>query len=381
MIKENSFQLRNAKLVLPDSVVAGSVQVVDGQIVSIDVGTSTNGYDCQGDYLIPGLVEIHTDHLEGHYSPRPGVRWNPIAAIQAHDAQIASAGITTVLDCLRMGTDETDDYAPGEMLSLANHIRTASTQDRLRAEHYLHLRCEVSSPNVLEDCAQFKDHDNIIIMSLMDHAPGQRQFTDMAVFENHHRKKDGMDEQTYKAFSERRIKNSKIYSDKHRKAIASICKQRGITIASHDDATADHVADAVELGVCIAEFQTTIEAAKAANEGGQKVLMGGPNVVRGHSHSGNVGARDLASLNMLDVLSSDYVPISLLHAPFVLSLQEQLMSLPEAIALVTANPASAINMNDRGSLTTGLRADMVLVRYEDNVPCIKCVWRHGVRVA
>ncbi len=381
MNKENSFQLNNTQLVLPDAVVSGSIEVVDGKIVSIDEGSSSSGYDCRGDYLIPGLVEIHTDHLEGHYSPRPGVRWNPVAAIQAHDAQIASAGITTVLDCLRMGTDETDDYAPDEMLSLANYIQTASEQDRLRAEHFLHLRCEVSSPNVLDDCAQFHDHENIIIMSLMDHAPGQRQFTDFAVFEHHHRKKNGMDENTYKAFSQRRIENSKIYSDKHRKAIASMCRQRDIALASHDDATADHVADAVDLGVCIAEFPTTVEAAKAAHEGGQKVLMGAPNVVRGHSHSGNVGARELAALNMLDVLSSDYVPISLLHAPFVLSLQQKLMSLPAAIALVTSNPAAAINMDDRGSLATGLRADMVLVRYEDDVPCVKCVWRAGVRVA
>ena len=95
---------------------------------------------------------------------------------------MASAGVTTVLDCLRMGADETDDYAPGEMLSLANHIHSASMQGRLRAEHYLHLRCEVLSPTVLDDCAQFHGHDNIIVMSLMDHAPGQRQFTDMAVF-------------------------------------------------------------------------------------------------------------------------------------------------------------------------------------------------------
>ncbi len=381
MTLETTFSLSNARLVLPDTVVTGSVRVEGGKIVSVDECNAIQGEDCQGDFLMPGLVELHTDHLETHYSPRPGVRWNPIAAIQSHDAQIAAAGITTVLDCLRMGTDDSADYEPDEMLQLAAYLQQATAQDRLRAEHLLHLRCEVSAPGVLEDCAKFAHHDNIMLMSLMDHAPGQRQFADMAVFEHYHRSKDGMDDATFRVFAENRLVNSQRYSDLHRKSIAQMCNERKIAIASHDDATLAHVDDAINLGVRIAEFPTTVEAARTAHAKGMGILMGAPNVVRGKSHSGNVGARELAELGILDILSSDYVPASLMHAPFVLAMQQKLMSLHEAIALVTRNPANAIGFHDRGEIAQGLRADLVRVRYQDDVPAVKCVWREGRRVA
>ncbi len=381
MNSQAHLQLRNARLVLADGVVTGQLSTSDGLIASIKTGSGGSGEDWQGDYLIPGLVELHTDHLEAHYCPRPGVRWNPLAAIQAHDAQIASAGITTVLDCLRMGTDDSADYEPGEMLSLADCLQKAADQDRLRAEHLLHLRCEVSAPGVLDDCARFSERNNIMVMSLMDHAPGQRQFTDMAVFEHYHRGKDSMDDETFEAFTSQRLANSQRFSDQHRAAIAQICAERNIALASHDDATLDHVQDAVRLGIRISEFPTTVEAAKAAHDAGMKILMGAPNVVRGRSHSGNVGARQLATLGTLDMLSSDYVPSSLLHAPFVLSLQENLVSLVDAIAMVTSTPARAIGFEDRGVIAEGMRADIVRVRYQDNIPTVKGVWREGIRVA
>ncbi|MFK7997809.1 MAG: alpha-D-ribose 1-methylphosphonate 5-triphosphate diphosphatase [Granulosicoccus sp.] len=374
------FQLCNAQLVLSDRVTVGSVRVTDGLIVEVEPGDNGSGENLQGDYLIPGLVELHTDHLESHYCPRPGVRWNPLAAIQSHDAQVAAAGITTVLDCLRMGADDAD-FEPGEMLTLAGVLQQAGDQNRLRAEHLLHLRCEVSSPNVLDDYAQFENHEKVMLMSLMDHAPGQRQFADMAVFEYYHRSKDGLDEKAFEAFASRRLENSQRYSESHRATISAMCKARNITLASHDDATLAHVEDAVQSGIQISEFPTTVEAASAGHERGMSILMGAPNVVRGRSHSGNVGARQLAHLGTLDMLSSDYVPSSLLHAPFVLSLQEQLMSLPDAIALVTSNPARSIGFDDRGVIAEGYRADLVQVRYQDNVPTVKCVWREGVRVA
>lgn len=381
MTDESDFSLCNARLVLQDSVVTGGLRVLDGKIVSVDAGKGETGVDCQGDFLIPGLVELHTDHLETHYSPRPGVRWNPVAAIQSHDAQIAAAGITTVLDCLRMGTDDSADYEPDEMLQLAAYLQRAAEQDRLRVEHLLHLRCEVSAPGVLEDCEKFAHHENIMLMSLMDHAPGQRQFADMAVFEHYHRSKDGMDEAAFRAFADNRLANSQRFSQIHRQTIAQMCNARNIALASHDDATLEHVDDAIELGIRIAEFPTTVQAAEAAHSQGLRILMGAPNVVRGLSHSGNVGARKLAELGILDILSSDYVPSSLMHAPFVLAMQLNLMSLHEAIALVTCNPARAIGFKDRGVIAQGMRADLVRVRYQDNVPTVKSVWREGRRVA
>ena len=373
--------LGNARLVLRGEVVSGSVHIADGKIQSVDSGPSAVGEDLQQDFLLPGLIELHTDHIESHFAPRPGVRWNTLSAIQAHDAQIAASGITTVFDCLRVGRDEDDLFNPGEMVELASALELATSQGRLRAEHLLHLRCEVSAPDALIEFSQFDQNSRVRMASLMDHAPGQRQFQDMAEFEKYHRKRDGMDEESYAALVERRIQHSNTYSQPHREAIAAACRLRNITLASHDDANIDHVQEALGFGVSIAEFPTTQAAAAEASRSGMKILMGAPNVVRGQSHSGNLAAKDLAHSGILNLLSSDYVPSSLMHAPFVLAMEEEAMSLAEAVQLVTRNPAEAAGLNDRGEIRQGLKADLIRVGYQDNVPFIRSVWRQGQRVA
>ncbi|MEQ9689036.1 MAG: alpha-D-ribose 1-methylphosphonate 5-triphosphate diphosphatase, partial [Bauldia litoralis] len=120
---------RNGRVVLPETIHDGDVVVRDGMIAEIaDAGIGVAGIDLEGDWLLPGLVELHTDHIEGHYAPRPKVRWNPSAAAHAHDAQIASSGITTVLDALRIGMDEDSQLTAEDMKILGDAI--ASGQER-----------------------------------------------------------------------------------------------------------------------------------------------------------------------------------------------------------------------------------------------------------
>ena len=168
--------LTNAHIVLADEVVPGTLVLRDGKIAEIARGAARSGEDMEGDFLIPGLVELHTDHLEGHYAPRPKVRWNPIASVLAHDAQVATAGITTVFDALRVGMDYDADLTIEDMRKLADAIEDSVREDRLRADHFIHLRCEVSAPDCLEAFAHFDNDDRVKLASLMDHAPGQRQF-------------------------------------------------------------------------------------------------------------------------------------------------------------------------------------------------------------
>jgi len=373
---------RNANIILETEIIHGSVQVRDGLIADITQGSSAIGDDFEGDYLLPGLVELHTDHLEGHYSPRPGQRWNVTAAIQSHDAQISAAGITTVLDCLRIGTNnEGSDFEEDEMRKMADALKKAGHEGRLRAEHLLHLRCEVSASDVMEQFAQFDGVPEIRLVSLMDHAPGQRQFQTMEQYTLYYKTMKGLSDEAFDIFVKNRIARSERYSDPHRKRLANICNERGIPMASHDDANLDHVQESIDFGVRLAEFPTSLEAAKASNTAGLSVLMGAPNVVRGGSHSGNIAAADLAKAGVLDVLSSDYVPFSIMHAPFVLA-DDPDMSLPEAIAMVTATPAKAVGLDDRGRVATGLRADLVRVRHSnDDVPLVRSVWRQGQRVS
>ena len=371
----------NARVVLEDDVIHGSVAIRDGKIADISEGVSTVGEDFEGDYLIPGLVELHTDHLEAHYSPRPGVRWLKIAAIQAHDAQVVTSGITTVFDCLRMGSDEDGGFEKGEMRAMADALAQASNEDRLRADHRIHLRCEVSTDNVLDHFQEFENDPQVGLVSLMDHAPGQRQFQTMEQYTLYYKTKRGLSDEAFAAFVARQQALSAKYAAPHRTAIAQACAERGIAVASHDDATLAHVEESLGFGVRLAEFPTSFEAAEASHAAGLSVLMGAPNIVRGKSHSGNIAARDLAERGVLDVLSSDYVPFSLIHAPFVLADEVERISLPQALAMVTATPARTVGLSDRGRIETGLRADLVRVRRMDGVPVVRSVWREGRRVA
>lgn len=376
--------LKNARVVLDDEIVSGSVTIRDGVIIDVDTGSSDVGDDMEGDYLIPGLVELHTDHLESHYAPRPGVVWNSIAALQAHDAQVAGSGITTVFDCLRLGSDEFGGFKKGEMRVIADALETAAAEDRLRASHMIHLRCEVSASDVLEHFDDFRTDPKVRLASLMDHAPGQRQFQTIEQYTLYYRKKRNLSDSDFERFIAYRLEESSLYAAPHRKAIVEACTKRGIALASHDDATIEHVEESKGFGVRLAEFPTSFEAAQASHHAGMAVLMGAPNVVRGKSHSGNISARTLADEGVLDVLSSDYVPLSLIHAPFVLAADESSsITLPQAIRMVSARPARAVGLDDRGRIASGLRADLVRVRVRDDrsVPIVKSVWREGRRVA
>lgn len=373
--------LTNARMVLPDAVMHGTLCMKDGIITDVSEGKSAVGEDVGGDYIIPGLIELHTDHLETHYSPRPGVRWNLTSAIQSHDAQIAASGITTVFDCLRLGSVEDDGFAQGEMRAMSAAISAAQTAGRLRAEHRIHLRCEVSAPNVLDHFAEFENDATVGLLSLMDHAPGQRQFQTMDQYILYYQKQRGLTDAQFDAFCAYRINQSTTYSHKHRAALARACHDRAIAVASHDDATLEHVEESNSFGVSVAEFPTSFAAAKASHDAGMGVLMGAPNVVRGSSHSGNIAAQDLAQSKVLDILSSDYVPSSLICAPFVLADLVDHLSLPAAIAMVSHNPAKQVGLDDRGALIVGRRADIIRVtRPDDDVPIVRSVWRQGIRV-
>jgi len=376
----------NAHVVLADEIIDGTVVVRDGAIVDVQPGnTAVPAQDLEGDYLIPGLVELHTDHLETHYNPRPGVVWNLMASVQAYDAQIATSGITTVFDCFRMGTDEDNGYEAGEMRRLADALKAAQAAGRLRADHRIHLRCEVSSDNVIEELDEFRDEELVGLASLMDHAPGQRQFQTLDKYVLYYKKKRGMNDAEFEAFVKRRQEESAMYSARNREEIAEHCHAMGVTLASHDDATLEHVEEAIRQGVRLAEFPTSVEAAKASHEAGMSVLLGAPNIVRGGSHSGNVAAIDLARLGILDVLSSDYIPFSLLHAAFVLARDVDSVDLSKALKMVTKSPAETVGLTDRGEIATGKRADVVRVHHDpdhpEHVPVVRGVWRGGRRVA
>ena len=372
---------RNGRIVLKDQIVAGSVSVADGLIAGIDTG-GIIGEDLEGDYLIAGLVELHTDHLENHYRPRPGVFWDPLAALHAHDTQIAGSGITTVFDAVRIGSDQDLPDMGVHIDQLVGAIGAGREAGWLRAEHFIHLRCELPSHDVVEHFDAYASNPATRLASLMDHTPGQRQFSSIEDYKRFYKKQIGQTEAELNAYIAGRQAEHDRYSAPNRAAIVARARELGLALASHDDATLAHVEEAVADGISIAEFPTTLEAAAAAHDAGLAILMGAPNIVRGRSHSGNISATDLVVAGLLDILSSEYVPFAPLQAAFVLPERVPDLTLAQALLTVTANPAAAVGLADRGEIAVGKRADLVRVRHEPGrLPVVRGVWRQGRRVS
>ena len=383
MDSQDANVIANARLVLADGVIEnGWLALEKGVIREVGEGKPPErGHDCGGDTLIPGLVELHTDHLESHYSPRPKVRWNATAAVMAYDAQIAAAGITTVFDSLRAGTDADSASLGDDLLVLADAVDEARRAGVLRIEHRTHLRCELSSEDVLEQTEAFVAARPVHLISLMDHTPGQRQFTSIEAWKNFYQRRGAKTEAELDIFIARRVSARDRFADIHRRRLVALAGEQGAVLASHDDADETHVAESAADGVRVAEFPTTMVAARATHEAGVAVMMGAPNVIRGGSHSGNVAASELAREGLLDILSSDYVPASLLMAAFDLPRRAPGITLPQAIRTVTLNPARATGLDDRGEIAVAKRADLVRVGFLGETPYAREVYKDGRRVS
>ena len=375
--------LANAKLILPDDTTIGALVIEDGAIAEILPGTSVppGALDMQGDYLAPGMVELHTDNLERHMRPRPGVDWPHASAILAHDAELAGCGITTVFDAMRVGSipsDGPDQDYDKYARALAHELAALRDRDVLRISHMLHLRAEVCSETLLAELDEFGPGDRVGIISLMDHTPGQRQFRDISKLAQYVQGKYKLGDAEFAEHVARMQGLRDRYGDAHEAATVEIAHRLGAVLASHDDTTPEHVVTSAGHGVRLAEFPTTPEAARACHDHGIMVMMGAPNLIRGGSHSGNVSAADLARAGHLDILSSDYVPAGLLAGAMILARIWD--DLPRAIATVTANPAEAAALTDRGRIAPGLRADLIRFRLMDDTPVIRATWVRGERV-
>ena len=374
--------LANATLVLPGEILTGSVKVVDGTIAAIDSGSvaPSGAVDCEGDYIAPGLIELHTDNLERHIQPRPKVDWPHAAALIAHDAELAGTGITTVFDALRVGSisDGKRRYAKYAR-GLASELLELRAAEALKISHFLHLRAEVCSETLLEELAEFGEEDRVGLVSLMDHTPGQRQFRDISKLEDYMKGKHAMSDDDFlqhvaqlKALRDR-------LGDAHEQGAVAEARRFGAVLASHDDTTEGQVETSAGYGIRLAEFPTTVEAARACHAHDIAVMMGAPNLVRGGSHSGNVAAAELAELDLLDIVSSDYVPSALLFA--AVRLGQMWGDMARGLATVTRAPAQAVELADRGTLETGKRADLIRFRLRGDVPALAGVWTKGRRVA
>jgi len=373
--------LTNAALVLRDEVRTGSVVLRDGVIAEVQPGRShaLSAVDLDGDYLMPGVVDVHTDNLERQVQPRHSARWPSRSAMLAHDTQCAAAGVTTVLDALCVGDLGFDTERIKTFQDAVVDLDALAHTGLFKSDHYLHLRLEMPAPDVMALFDPVADHPLVRMVSLMDHSPGVGQYANLERYRELRRKggmNDAQIEQRIAHLTEQRNR----YRTPNRKALLKRVAGLDLPLASHDDRIVEEIEENVADGIDISEFPVTLEAAQAARARGMQVIAGAPNIVRGGSHSGNVRVADLVDVGAVDAFASDYVPPSLIEAAFQCA-RDSAITVPDAVALITDHPARMTHLSDRGRIETGLRADLVRVRVHDGLPVVRQVWRAGERVA
>jgi alpha-D-ribose 1-methylphosphonate 5-triphosphate diphosphatase len=371
----------NYRLQLPDQDLLGTIVIRDGRIADIQPGVVAQGQDGGGQYLLPGLVELHTDNFEQRLSPRPKVRWPIAMAAVYHDRDLAAAGITTVCDAIAVGDITPTSMRMTQFDPMIQAIYQGKQEGRLVVDHHLHLRCELGYDRVHEVTATYANHPLLSMISLMDHTPGQRQFAQVDKYKEYYQGKHGVTDAEMEDFIRDRMAAQQRHAEENRRQLVTLARDHDICLASHDDATPEHVQQALDEGARIAEFPTTLEAAKAAHVHGLQVLMGAPNLILGGSHSGNVSAMELIASDLVDIISSDYVPQSLVQAMFVIA-QHLAQPLHQVAQLFTLNPAKAIGLDrDRGSLEVGKRADFITLQHDGIAPRLTAVVAQGQRIA
>ncbi|WP_421981924.1 alpha-D-ribose 1-methylphosphonate 5-triphosphate diphosphatase [Roseibium sp.] len=374
--------LKNARIVLAEEVVQGHVAISDGQIVAIDTGvTPQAGHDMEGDYLIPGLVDIHTDHFEKHVYPRAHVKWDPLRAALAHDAQIIGSGITTVFDSLCVGATVTKPERREVLGPMVDAIEAAQSAGIFRAEHLVHLRCEITDAETARLTEENIAKPIVRMVSVMEHLPGRRQSKDIEAYMQRRMADTG----ETRAEAEKSVRGLLDFSDdisaKVRPAVVALARGRGLPLLSHDDTELHHVDEALAEGVTVSEFPCTLAAARKAKSHGMSVVGGAPNVLRGGSQSGNVAVKDLMAEGLVDILASDYVPRSMLDAAFMVASDEDFNEdLPAAIRTVTKTPAEVSGLTDRGEIAVGRRADLLHVGVHAGHPVVRQAWLKARRV-
>jgi len=372
--------IRNARIVTAGESFIGCVAVEGDTIRSVDPGATSAcaAEDWEGDWLLPGLVELHTDNLEKHLMPRPGVLWNATSATVTHDAQCAAAGITTVLDSVVIGDMDQGGARSQTYEASIRAVHDCRERRLLRVEHLLHLRCEVSASDLVDAFERYADDPLVELVSVMDHTPGQRQWRNLAKYRRYTERNGSLSDGEYERLVDERRRDQERFAGPHRAAVIAGSRARRIPVASHDDTDVEHVEQARTEQIELSEFPTTVAAAQAARAAGLGIIMGGPNLVQGGSHSGNVAAADLARRDLLDIMSSDYVPSSLIQSAFLLR-SSLGWSLPKAVNTVARHPAQAIGLADRGEIAAGKRADFIRVKEASGLPVVRGTWCRGER--
>ena len=356
--------LSDLTLVLRERLVEhGSIRIEEGLIAELAERPVPGGIACGGLELFPGFIDLHGDMIEQEIEPRVRVDFPMEVALAHLDARLAAAGVTTAYAAVSFSRGAKE----GERRSFEHTTRTIRALDALRGhcrvDHRIHARFDITFEHALDALAGLLEDGAVDLVSLMDHTPGQGQYRDVERHVELVAAQRGVSRARAQTIVTDRIAaNARppevLLGNLH--AVASLCRRHGVALASHDDDTADKARLMADLGARVSEFPVTVEAAEAAVGCGMMTAMGAPNAMRGQSYSGNLSARDAHARGLLHILAADYHPGAILPAVRALARTDP-DGLAGAARLVTAHPADALGLDDRGELAPGRRADLALV--------------------
>lgn len=376
--------LHHVSLVLPDRVIEGGWLLIENGVI-LDLGEAAtcpgpgpHAIDGKASLLLPGLIDLHCDAIERLVEPRPNVHFDLSIALQEADYRLAGCGITCEFHAVTLDDGEFGVRTKDLVHHLSQMIRENGGDYLIR--HKLHARLELSSTSGCEIGLSMIEQRACALVSLMDHSPGQGQFPTEELFRQYIAFSTQFSDGEIDELMEWK-RSQLIHVPERIERVTSAARAAGLAIATHDDDTASKVEQWPALGVSMSEFPTTMEAAQRAHELGLAVCMGAPNVVRGCSSSGNLSALAGIQAGVVDILCADYHPFSMLNAAFTLA-QQQIVSLPEAVRMLSLNPARAAHLEqDYGSLEPGKVADLILVQWTrrgtSSVPRVQRVFLGG----
>jgi alpha-D-ribose 1-methylphosphonate 5-triphosphate diphosphatase len=368
--------LVNARIVLPEEVLEDSALLIeDGRIAAIEPAGSHGApvVDLQGQLLMPGLVDLHCDAIEKEVEPRSRVHFPLDFALAQVDRRNAISGITTPYHALSFSNREWGVRNNQTAAALARAIH--AFRDHGLVDNRVHLRYEITDAGALPIIMELVDERAADLVSVMDHSPGQGQFKTLEAYLEYMMGNHGLDRAQAEEAAQAKLRAAEGAVERIEHLIVH-AQRAGVATASHDDDSVHRIATIRNLGVTISEFPINLDTAKAAVSCGLATILGAPNVLRGGSQSGSMRAIDGIKAGVTTCLCSDYQPSTLIAAAFTV-LEQSDLTLPQAVALVTANPANACGLTDRGRIAAGLRADLAAVTRLGKLPQISHVWSAG----
>lgn len=368
--------LKNATLVLPDSIAPGTdLLVTDGKIAAIEpelVGDATV-VDLAGQYLLPGIVDLHCDAVEKEITPRARTYFPLELSCIGADRKNAIAGITTVFHCISFADEELGVRSNEMARDIVDTLH--GLKPKLTVDNYVHVRYEITDVPAVPMVEELLAAGKVDMLSFMDHTPGQGQFHNAEKYAAYMRLNYSLDESQVAQLIDNKIEKGQGAWERITR-LAKAGHAQGIPIVSHDDDTPEKVQAMADINVTIAEFPVTIAAAREAKERGIMTMFGAPNLLRGESQAGNIRVIDAINEGVVDALCADYYPNAMLSSVWQHAATSD-RDLAECVQMITAIPAKSAGLTDRGTIEVGKRADLISVATVADRPIVTGMWVAG----